>query len=125
VEDILFLHTVATQEFGGLQGLRDAGALRAAVARPRAGFGGRELFATPFARAAALMDAIVQNHPFVDGNKRTGLLTAAFALEREGFELAANRAELVEVTVGMATHAVSLEKLTRWLQERSRPVGGA
>lgn len=114
---------MATQEFGGLGGLRDAGALRAAVARPRTGFGDRELFATPFARAAALMDAIVQNHPFVDGNKRTGLLAAAFALEREGFELTADQAELVEVTVGLATHAVSLEELTRWLEDRIRPVG--
>jgi death-on-curing protein len=125
VEDILFLHTVAIQEFGGLDGLRDVGALRAAVARPRTGFGGRELFATPLARAAAAMDAIVQNHPFVDGNKRTGLLAAAFALEREGFEMAADPAELVEVTVGLATHAVSVERLNRWLQERSRPVEGA
>lgn len=95
------------------------------MARPRTGFGGHELFATPFARAAALMDAIVQNHPFVDGNKRTGLLAAAFALELESFELAAGPAELVEVTVGLATHAVSVKKLTRWLQERSRGVGGA
>jgi death on curing protein len=65
---------VVNSRDGAASGVRDTGALDAAVARPYSGFGGAEFSPTPFAKAAALMESVIHRHPFVDGNKRTGLL---------------------------------------------------
>ncbi len=80
IEDVLFFHYDIITLDGGAAGIRDLGALEAALARPHAGFAGEERFPTRFAKAAALMGSIIQRHPFVDGNKRTGLKSGVFFL---------------------------------------------
>ena len=72
VEDVLYLHTNQIDLYGGDHGVRDINLLDSAIAQPQAAFGGNHLHAFPFEMAAAYMFHIVQNHPFVDGNKRTG-----------------------------------------------------
>lgn len=76
VEDLVFIHSAAIARYGGASGVRDTGSLEAAVDRPYSSFGGQEMFPGPFAKAAALMESIIQRHPFVDGNKRTGVASA-------------------------------------------------
>jgi death-on-curing protein len=68
----LELHRVQIRRFGGSAGLRDRGALEAALARPQMTFGGEDLYPDVASKAAALMHSLVMNHPFVDGNKRVG-----------------------------------------------------
>ena len=79
-------HTRSIEEFGGGHGLRDKGALEAALARPYQTFGGEDLYPTVAGKAAALMEAIVIRHPWVDGNKRTGLGLALFLIARSGWQ---------------------------------------
>ena len=83
-EQVLRLHAHQIHNFGGSSGLRDRGALEAAVARPRATFGGEDLYADLASKAAALMHSLVMNHPFVDGNKRVGLAACLVFLEANG-----------------------------------------
>ena len=73
VPQILFLHSRLIEETGGSQGLRDLGLLESAVARPQTSFSGEDLYPGLFTKAAALMDSLINNRPFLDGNKRTGI----------------------------------------------------
>lgn len=122
VPDLVWLNAAAVGETGGATGVRDARALEAA-ARPYAGYGGEELFPTPFDEAAALMESVIRRHPFVDGNKRTGLLAGAALLYLAGYGFAAPRDEMVEMPVVMAEHKVTLEELSRWFEKHARQQG--
>jgi death-on-curing protein len=108
---------------GAAPGVRDAGALEAAAARPYSAFGGVEFYPTPFAKSAALMESMIHRHPFVDGNKRTGLLAAAFSLDEAGYDLEASQRELTDVAIEVADHLLEVDDLSRWLEERSRLKG--
>ena len=120
IDDILFFHTDVITLDGGAPGIRDFGALEAVVARPQAGFGGEERFPTPFAKAAALMESIIQRHPFADGNKRTGLKTGVFSLFLAGYELTAHPQELTNLTVEVAEHNLNVDELSRWMEGYSQ-----
>ena len=102
-----------------LPGVRDAGALEAAVARPYSGFGGVDFYPTPFAKAAALMESISQRHPFVDGNKRTGLLAAALSLRLAGYTIVASQLEQADIAVKVAEHQLGVDGLAKWLEKNS------
>lgn len=86
LEDVLDIHLHQIQTYGGMDGLRDPNMLQSALAMPQAGFGGQFLHADLFEMAAAYVFHLIQNHPFFDGNKRTGLETALYFLEINGVE---------------------------------------
>lgn len=108
---------------GAAPGVRDPGALEAAVARPQSGFGGVEFYPTPFAKAAALMESISQRHAFVDGNKRTGLLAAVFSLDQAGYRLDAPQQEQTDIAVEVAEHRLDVDELAQWLEKHAQPKG--
>ncbi len=120
VPEVLFFHTVAIQQYGGSEGIRDGGALEAAVARPWSAFAGEDVFPTPFDKAAAICEALINHHPFVDGNKRTGVTTGAYLLSTFGFELAATSNELEDLAVDVATGHIDVVGLAAWLEDHTR-----
>lgn len=71
LEEVLVLHEIILRETSGAPGIRDLGLLHAAIERPKATFGGAELYPTLAVKAAALLHSLVLNHPFVDANKRS------------------------------------------------------
>jgi death-on-curing protein len=83
------LHETIIADSGGLPGLRDANSLHAAVARPFASFGGKELYQTDFEKAAALFQSLIKSHPFMDGTKRTAFMAALYFLDSYGYPLPA------------------------------------
>lgn len=103
VDDILEIHAMLLVEFGGAEGLRDAGLLRSAVAQPQAGFGGTLAHPTIIEQAAAYLFHLVSNHPFIDGNKRTGLVAALVFLRENGLTILQNSDALYEMTVAVAS----------------------
>jgi death-on-curing protein len=119
LEQLVWMHTVAVTEFGGSQGIRDRGLLESAIARPLATFGGKNLYDTPFKRAAALAESLVLNHGFVDGNKRTAMYAMAAWLEREGYVIKAARGELRDFALAIASHDFNTEQIAAWLLQRS------
>lgn len=125
VDEVLFFHYDVITLDGGAPGIRDEGALDAALARPQAGFGGEERFPTPFAKAAALMESIIQRHPFVDGNKRTGLKSGVFLLFLAGYRLTPSPEELTGITLEVAEHRLDVDGLARWFEEHTQRRGGA
>lgn len=113
------MHAVAIEEFGGSPGIRDRGLLESAIARPLATFQGRNLYDTPFKRAAALAESLVLNHGFVDGNKRTAMYAMAAWLERESYFIEAARGELRDIALSIASHELNTEQVAEWLAQRS------
>jgi len=122
LESLVWLHTVAVEEFGGSSGVRDRSVLESALGRPMATFGGKNLYVTPFRRAAALAESLVLNHGFVDGNKRTAMYAMAAWLEREGYRIEAKRGELRDLALAIATRKRSVEEISVWLEDRATQV---
>jgi death-on-curing protein len=122
-EQVLFLHARLIEETGGSHGLRDLGLLESAAARPQATYGGQDLYPDLFSKAAALMDSLVHNHPFVDGNKRTGITAAALFLVRNGSRLATTNPELEAFTRRVAEARPDIAEIADWLQAHSVPLG--
>lgn len=120
VENILFLHTVAVETFGGSEGVREPESLRAAVARPWGSAFGRDYFSTPFDKAAALAESLIRRHPFVDGNKRTAMYAAAYLLETFGYELETEQRELEDFAVSVALGELKTEDIARWFENHTR-----
>ncbi|TKJ31798.1 MAG: type II toxin-antitoxin system death-on-curing family toxin [Chloroflexi bacterium B3_Chlor] len=121
VEQVLFLHARVVEETGGSHGVRDIGLLESAVARPQATFEGQELYLDIFSKAAALMDSLIRNHPFVDGNKRTGVTGAAIFLRRNGWLPNASNRELEDFTWQVASAELSISQPARWLKKHCTP----
>ena len=106
--------------FGGAPGLRDRGALEAAVARPQTTFGGEDLYPEIADKAAALMHSLVMNHPFVDGSKRVGAHACILFLIANEAEPTFSPAELTSITLAVARGQVTAEALSIWLRQRTR-----
>src|SRR5438105_60286 len=81
LDEVLEIHSDQIDRYGGAHGIRDLNLLQSAIAMPQSGFGEQYLHESVFAMAAAYLFHITQNHPFVDGNKRTGLASALVFLE--------------------------------------------
>ncbi len=114
-------HARSIEEFGGAKGLRDQGALEASLARPYQTFGGEDLYVTPVAKAAALMESVIIRHPWLDGNKRTGLGLALLLLRKERLRLEATQDELYELTIRVAEGRSSAEEIAAWMNGRVVP----
>jgi len=98
-------------------GIRDIGALESAVAQPRMTFNGEELYPTIVEKASALGFSLIQNHPFVDGNKRAGHAAMESFLMFNGYEISAGVDEQVEIVLGVASGKLDRNAFTDWLSE--------
>jgi len=121
-QQLLFIHFRLIETTGGSHGVRDLGALQAAAARPQATFEGVDLYVDPFAKAAALMESIIKNHPFVDGNKRTAITAAGLFLRRNGYMIQTSQDELYRVTMAMATSNCAVKEAEDWLRAHAHPL---
>lgn len=119
LEDVLALHSVSIARFGGAHGLRDTGALESALATPQATMFGDFLHPTLEEQAAAYLFHVVQNHPFVDGNKRAGLAAAIAFLGINGVRVVATNDELAAMTLAVATGEITKAGVAVFLREHS------
>lgn len=120
VEDVLQIHADQLERYGGLSGVRDLGLLESAVSMPRATYAGEFLHGDLFAMAAAYLFHITRNHPFLDGNKRTGAASALVFLDLHGIEVTASNDALYDLVIGMATGTAGKEMVERFLRTHSR-----
>jgi len=116
IQDIILLHKIAVSKFGGSRGIRDKGLLESAAAQPQATFGGQYLHASLFDKAAAYAFHIAQNQPFIDGNKRTGLLAALVFLTINGIELNQPSEHLEKAMNSIAERTMDKTELARLLE---------
>jgi death-on-curing protein len=118
-EQVLFIHYRLVSETGGEHGVRDLGLVESAVARPGTTFDGQELYPDVFEKAAALMESLVNNHPFVDGNKRTGIACAVLFLQQNGVLFSAKNADLEKFTLRVASSKAGRAEIAQWLKKHS------
>ncbi len=120
---VIAVHDEQVAEHGGSQGLRDAGLLSSALARPqqKATYGEPSVFDL----SAAYAFGIIRNHPFVDGNKRTGFLAAYTFLALNGWELTAPEVEAAAFVLALAKGEMNENEFSKWLEARSVSSGFA
>ena len=116
--DAISAHARAIALSGGRRGIHDPGRVEAAVNRPYTGY-----HRPIYKKAAPLIEAVVANHGFVDGNKRTALLLCYLLLERSGFGLrktstVTNEDDLEHLIIDMTTHFLSVTEAAEWLKQR-------
>ena len=102
LSDVRQIHANQTALYGGASEIRDVNLLESAIEQPRASFDGVYLHAFPFEMAAAYLFHIVMNHPFVDGNKRTGTAAALVFLDINGISIEAKNGELSDLTLAVS-----------------------
>jgi len=119
VEQVLFVHARLIDETGGSHGVRDLGLLVSVVSRPKATYGGVELYPDIFSKSAALIHSLVHNHPIVDGNKRTGITAAGLFLMRNGRRTIASNPELEAFTLSVATSPLEIGDIALWMEAHS------
>jgi len=120
LDEVLAIHADQIRRYGGRPGLRDLALLQSALGTPQTTFEGEFLHTDVFEMAAAYLFHIARNHPFVDGNKRTGLMAALVFLGLNDLELAVDPAALYELVTGVATGAVSKAQIAVFFQQHSR-----
>lgn len=121
VNEVLETYSRMMQQTGGATGIHDLGALESAVAQPRMTFGGAELYPTLVEKASALGFSLIRNHPFVDGNKRTGHAALELFLILNGYEIDAPVMEQVTTILQVASSKMTREDFTHWLRRYAKP----
>lgn len=119
-EEILAVHSLIVEATGGSHGLRDVGLLESIIARPKAGFGGRDLHTDLFTKVAVFAEAITNYHVFVDGNKRTAFVATARFLVINGYEITATNKEVEKTMLAVAEKRTDEAKLAVWLKKHSK-----
>lgn len=119
-EQILLLHKLQIDEYGGSHGLRDEGLLLSALAQPESGFGEEYLHKNLYEMAAAYLFHLVSNHPFHDGNKRIAALAASVFLEINGIEIVANEDEFEVLVLQSAQSKKTKEEIAIFFQKNSK-----
>ena len=118
IEEVVAIHEIAVREFGGPQGLRDPGALESALLRPQLGY-----YNDLIEEAAALMESLAMNHPFVDGNKRTAFYTTDAFLRMNGRFIDCDNQEAYEFFMHLfETHSFRFDQLHDWLVQHVKPL---
>lgn len=117
IDEVMAAHARLIELFGGAQGVRDRGALEAALARPQAGY-----YKDVIEEAAALLESLWQNHPFIDGNKRTAVTTAAAFLRVNGYRLDFDDLQAYRFLMRLGEAGqFRFARLDAWLREHARP----
>jgi death-on-curing protein len=115
IKDILTIHKELIDNFGGSHGVRDLISLESALARPFQTYDNTELYKTSLDKASALIESLLINHPFVDGNKRIGYTVLRLFLLQHGLDFTASQASKYDFVIAIATGNLKFEGILSWL----------
>jgi death-on-curing protein len=121
LREVLAIHDLQIAHHGGASGIRDQGLLESALGRAQNIAAYAESTPSLAVLAAAYGAGIVRNHPFVDGNKRTGLMAAFVFIERNGFAVTASQEEAYFIFYDLAAGKLSEDGLAQWLEVNTEP----
>jgi death on curing protein len=119
--EVMLIYQRLMAQSGGMAGVRDQGALESALAQPQMSFGGEDLYPSLAEKAAALGYSLIQNHPFLDGNKRIGHATMEIFLMLNGFEIGATVDESEHVVLAVAAGEMSRSAFAAWVESHLVP----
>jgi len=113
---VIELYNRIIEQSGGTSGIHNIGALESALAQPRMAFGDQDLYPTIAEKASALAFSLINNHPFVDGNKRVGQAAMEIFLVLNGYEIQASVDEQEQIILRIAAGKIRRDELTDWIQ---------
>jgi death on curing protein len=110
IETILRLHELSITHYGSSTGIRDGGLMESAIARPFQTFGGEDWYPSAYEKAAAIGESIIINHPFIDGNKRTGFLALLAILEEGNIATTLPNEDIYSFVIKISTGELTLKE---------------
>jgi death-on-curing protein len=117
VEIAIKIQSILIEKFGGASGIRDKSLLESALGRPYQTFDKKDLYNTPIEKSAALIESIINNHPFIDGNKRFGYVAMRLLLLEEGLDLMATEDEKYDFVIAIAKGELKYSKICDWINK--------
>jgi len=120
IKEVEQIHKLLIDTFGGSHGIRDLPALESALARPFQTFDNKELYLTPVDKAESLIESLLKNNPFIDGNKRTGYVLARLLLLQNGQDINASEQEKYDFVINIASGKMRFEEIASWLEKHSK-----
>jgi death-on-curing protein len=118
IELVINIHELLIEKFGGVHGLRDINALESAIVRPFMTFETEDLYPTPILQATALIESLIQNHPFLDGNKRIGYVMMRFFLMQNKIDLEATQSEKYDFVMRIANGQLTFAQISDWISAK-------
>jgi len=118
LQDTLLFHKILITETGGPEGVRDEGLLKSALERPFSGFGDEYFYPSIAEKAAAVVESIVTNHPFLDGNKRSGYFLMRIFLLQVEKDIKASEDEKYDFIIDIASGKLEFKEILNWIIER-------
>jgi len=115
LKEVIVIHQMAIEKFGGGDGIRDVNLLESAIQRPYSTFDQQELYPTPIEKSAAIVESIVKNHPFSDGNKRTGYILMRLTLLKAGLDINAKENEKYKFVIEIAEGKLNFDEIKLWI----------
>ena len=118
--ELIAINHEMVAKYGGLHGVRDINFLRLAVGRPQMSAGLKDAYPTIYLKAASIFHSIINNHPFLDGNKRTSLFSAILFLEYNGFQVNFTKEEGIKFTLGAHNDDWTVEQIADWIKSHTK-----
>ncbi|GAB4218663.1 MAG: type II toxin-antitoxin system death-on-curing family toxin [Candidatus Microgenomates bacterium] len=122
IEEVMAIHQTMIELFGGREDVHDFTMLHSAIERCKATFAGKDLYPTIFDKAAALIQSLILNHPFDDGNKRTAFTSCALFLFYNHYQLIYLKKEVIKFTLDIDSHKLNFEQISHWLKNHSKKI---
>lgn len=116
IDEVLAIHKTMIELFGGRPDIHDFTLLHSAVERPKVTFGGQNLYPSIFEKAAALIQSLILNHPFDDGNKRTAITSCSLFLFKNGYRLTLPVEKSIQFTLKIDAHRLNFNQIAAWLR---------
>lgn len=120
--EVIAINEEMVSKYGGLHGVKDVNLLSGAVGRPQISVGLQDAYKSIFDKAATMFHSIINNHPFLDGNKRTSLFSAVLFLEYNGWEVFFDTNEAVEFTLKAHNEDMNVAQISSWLKKHSNKI---
>lgn len=119
-EEVLIIHSEIIDQTGGMHGIRDSGLFISIIEKPKARFGGKELYEGIYQKAAVYLESLARYHIFIDGNKRIGIGASARFLFLNGFELTATNKEVENFVLEVVIKKLDLGTIAAWFKKHSK-----
>lgn len=116
LKQVLVIHDIMIERFGGAKGVREMSVLESAINRPFQTFDGTDLYPTPLEKAAAIFESVISNHPFIDGNKRTAYVLMRLMLLENNLDIAATEDVKYDFVIKAAQGQLTLIEINAWIQ---------